>query len=89
MTALQMKIAEIVKKDGENADPVKISELLSQSVILILSQDESKSKKITQKYIDENFSDQQINQIIKIFFNELKEIEEKTNISDFTGKLFR
>jgi hypothetical protein len=77
ITAMQMKIAELVKKDGENVDPLKISGLMQESVILILGQDKTKSKKLTPKFIDENFTDGHIQQIIKIFFNEIKGIEEK------------
>jgi hypothetical protein len=77
VTALQMKIAEMVKKDGQNSDPMKISDLMQESVILILGQDKHKSKKLTSKFIDENFTDGHIQQIIKIFFDEIKGIEEK------------
>lgn len=77
VTAIQYKISQLVNENKRNADPVKLSELMQESVILILKQDKEMEKKVTSKFIDENFTDNQIQKIVKIFFNELKDVEAK------------
>lgn len=70
LTALQMKISKVSEED-----PLKASDLMTECVALILGQD--KSKKVTQKFVDENLSPMQMQKVVEICFNEVKKVEEK------------
>lgn len=70
LTALQMKI-----KDVHDKDPLETTDLMTESVSLILGQDQS--KKVTKKFVEENLTPHQMQKIVEIFFNEVKKIEEK------------